>query len=227
MIPEAVISMLACARIGAIHTVVFGGFSAEALKDRINDAQAKVLITADGSYRRGTVVPLKNMADKAIENCPSIHHVVIVRRANNEIHVKEGRDHWFHRLIQEAKHYCEPEKMDSEDILFTLYTSGTTGKPKGIVHTTGGYMTGVLATTNMVFDLKPEDVFWCTADVGWVTGHSYVVYGPMANGATQVIYEGAPDWPERGPLLEAHRKIRRHYFLYGADGDSRVYEMGR
>lgn len=197
MIPEAVISMLACARIGAIHTVVFGGFSAEALKDRINDAQAKVLITADGSYRRGTVVPLKNMADKAIENCPSIHHVVIVRRANNEIHVKEGRDHWFHRLIQEAKHYCEPEKMDSEDILFTLYTSGTTGKPKGIVHTTGGYMTGVLATTNMVFDLKPEDVFWCTADVGWVTGHSYVVYGPMANGATQVIYEGAPDWPER------------------------------
>ncbi|HJW87471.1 MAG TPA: acetate--CoA ligase [Candidatus Brocadiaceae bacterium] len=197
MIPEAVISMLACARIGAIHTVVFGGFSAEALKDRINDAQAKVLITADGGYRRGTVVPLKNMADKAIENCSSIHHVVIVRRANNEIHVKEGRDHWFHRLIQEAEHYCEPEKMDSEDILFTLYTSGTTGKPKGIVHTTGGYMTGVLATTNMVFDLKPEDVFWCTADVGWVTGHSYVVYGPMANGATQLIYEGAPDWPER------------------------------
>ncbi len=197
MIPEAVISMLACARIGAIHTVVFGGFSAEALKDRINDAQSKVLITADGGYRRGMVVPLKNVADKAIENCSSIHHVVIVRRANNEIHVKEGRDHWFHRLIQEAKHYCEPEKMDSEDILFTLYTSGTTGKPKGIVHTTGGYMTGVLATTNMVFDLKPEDVFWCTADVGWITGHSYVVYGPMANGATQLIYEGAPDWPER------------------------------
>ena len=197
MIPEAVISMLACARIGAIHTVVFGGFSAEALKDRINDAQAKVLITADGGYRRGTVVPLKNMADKAIENCSSIHHVVIVRRANNEIHVKEGRDHWFHRLIQEAEHYCEPEKMDSEDILFTLYTSGTTGKPKGIVHTTGGYMTGVLATTNMVFDLKPEDVFWCTADVGWITGHSYIVYGPMASGATQLIYEGAPDWPER------------------------------
>lgn len=197
MIPEAVISMLACARIGAIHTVVFGGFSAEALKDRINDAHAKVLITADGGYRRGTVVPLKNTADKAIEHCPSIHHVVIVKRANNEIHVKEGRDHWYHRLLQDAKQYCEPEKMDSEDILFTLYTSGTTGKPKGIVHTTGGYMTGVLATTSMVFDLKPEDVFWCTADVGWVTGHSYVVYGPMANGATQVIYEGAPDWPER------------------------------
>ena len=197
MIPEAVISMLACARIGAIHTVVFGGFSAEALKDRINDAHAKVLITADGGYRRGTVVPLKNTADKAIEHCPSIHHVIIVKRASNEIHVKEGRDHWYHRLLQDAKQYCAPEEMDSEDILFTLYTSGTTGKPKGIVHTTGGYMTGVLATTTMVFDLKPEDVFWCTADVGWVTGHSYVVYGPMANGATQVIYEGAPDWPER------------------------------
>lgn len=197
MIPEAIISMLACARIGAIHTVVFGGFSAEALKDRINDAHAKVLITADGGYRRGSVVPLKNVADKAIEQCASIHHVVIVKRASNEIHVKEGRDHWYHRLLQEAKPHCEPEPMDSEDVLFTLYTSGTTGKPKGIVHTTGGYMTGVLATTNMVFDLKPEDVFWCTADVGWVTGHSYIVYGPMANGATQVIYEGAPDWPER------------------------------
>ncbi len=203
MIPEAAIAMLACARIGAVHSVVFGGFSAESLRDRINDAEAKVLITADGGYRRGGIVPLKRFADEAVKECPSIQHVVVVRRrAGSEgdeafASFNEGRDHWWHRLLDSAEPRCEPEPMDAEDMLFILYTSGTTGKPKGIVHTTGGYLTHVTATTKYVFDLKDEDVFWCSADVGWVTGHSYVVYGPLANGATVLMYEGAPDWPER------------------------------
>jgi acetyl-CoA synthetase len=197
MIPELVIAMLACARIGAVHSVVFGGFSAEALADRINDSQATALITADGGYRRGTIIPLKHDADYALRDTPSIQHVFMVQRGNFPLRVKEGRDHWWHRVMQDADPYCEPERMDSEDMLYTLYTSGTTGRPKGIVHTTGGYLTGVLATTEWVFDLRPTDVFWCTADIGWVTGHSYVVYGPLAAGATIVMYEGAPDWPER------------------------------
>jgi len=211
VIPEAAIAMLACARIGAVHSVVFGGFSADALRDRINDAQASVLITADGGFRRGQIVQLKQMADEALRDTPSIRHVVIVQRRAGEsitpIHVKEGRDHFYHRLMQDAPVECAPEPMDAEDMLYVLYTSGTTGKPKGIVHTTGGYMVGVHATTRWVFDLRDEDVYWCTADIGWVTGHSYVIYGPLSCGATVVMYEGAPDWPERDrfwQIVEEH-----------------------
>jgi len=202
MIPELAIGLLACARIGAVHSVVFGGFSPEALRDRINDAEAKLLITADGGYRRGNLLPRKHDADIALRETPSIEHVIIVKRGDFPMHVKEGRDHWYHRLMQDVDSYCEPEPMDAEDMLYILYTSGTTGKPKGIIHTTGGYMTGVYATTKYVFDLKPDDVFWCTADIGWVTGHSYIVYGPMANGATQIMYEGTPDWPDRDRFWE-------------------------
>ena len=203
MIPEAAIAMLACARIGAVHSVVFGGFSAESLRDRINDAQAVALITADGGYRRGQVVPLKRFADEAVAGCPTIRHVVVVRRqagadwAEASASMQEGRDYWWHLLLDEAPQATEPEAMDAEDLLFILYTSGTTGKPKGIVHTTGGYLVQAAATTRYVFDLRDEDVFWCTADIGWVTGHSYVVYGPLAHGATVLMYEGAPDWPAR------------------------------
>jgi acetyl-CoA synthetase len=199
LIPELAIAMLACARIGAVHSVVFGGFSAESLRDRINDAQAKLLVTADGGYRRGQMVALKQVTDEAIAGTPSITNVVVVRRIGDPmpVHLTEGRDHWYHRLMQDAPMHSDPEPMDAEDMLYILYTSGTTGKPKGIVHTTGGYLTGTYATTKLVFDLKDDDVFWCTADIGWVTGHSYVVYGPLANAATVVMYEGAPDWPQK------------------------------
>jgi acetyl-CoA synthetase len=200
MIPELAIAMLACARIGAVHSVVFGGFSAESLRDRINDASATVLVTADGGHRRGQIIPLKQMADQALRETPTIQHVVVVQRRAGDLpaaDMQQGRDQWYHELMAHAASSCPPESMDAEDLLYILYTSGTTGKPKGIVHTTGGYLVGAYATTRWVFDLRDEDVFWCTADLGWVTGHTYVVYGPLANGATVVMYEGAPDWPEK------------------------------
>lgn len=201
MIPEAAVAMLSCARIGAAHSVVFGGFSSQALADRINDAEAKVLITADGGYRRGEVFELKPAADEAIASTPTIEHVVVVKRGGNKVNMVAGRDHWYHDLMATASDNCPAEPMDSEQLLFLLYTSGTTGKPKGIMHTTGGYLTHVTYTHKYVFDLHPEsDVYWCTADVGWITGHSYIVYGPLSNGATQVIYEGVPNYPANDRL---------------------------
>ena len=196
MVPEAAVAMLACARIGAAHSVVFGGFSAQALADRINDASAKVLVTADGGWRRGEVFPLKAQADAALASTPSIEHVVVLRRGGNPVDMVAGRDHWWHDLMAAAEAECPAEPMDAEQLLFLLYTSGTTGKPKGIMHTSGGYLAQVAYTFKYVFDHKPDtDVYWCTADVGWITGHSYIVYGPLANGATQVMYEGVPNFP--------------------------------
>ena len=198
MVPELPISMLACARIGAPHSVVFGGFSPESLSGRINDSEAKVLITADGGYRRGKVVPLKQNADEALEDTPTIESVVVVRRTGTaDDLMKPGRDIWWDELVGPQSAKCDAEPMDSEELLYLLYTSGTTGKPKGIVHTTAGYLVGTYATTKWVFDLKENDTYWCTADIGWVTGHSYIVYGPLANGATSVMYEGTPDYPDR------------------------------
>ncbi len=209
MIPEAAVAMLACARIGAAHSVVFGGFSAQSLSDRINDAEAKVLITADGGYRRGEVFALKPAADEAIASTPTIEHVVVVRRGGNDVEMVAGRDHWYHDLIVAADPVCPPEPMDAEQLLFLLYTSGTTGKPKGIMHTTGGYLTQVAFSHKYVFDLHADtDVYWCTADVGWVTGHSYIVYGPLANGATSVMYEGVPNYPGNDRLWAIVEKYK-------------------
>ena len=204
MTPELPITLLACARIGAVHSVVFAGFSAESLRDRINDMQAKVVVTGDGGYRRGGVIPLKQITDDALDGAPSVESVVVMKREglDADIDMQDGRDHWYHDLMAKAAPRCDPQPMDSEDLLFTLYTSGTTGKPKGIAHATGGYLVGTYATSKWVFDLKEEDVFFCTADIGWVTGHSYLVYGPLANGATCVMYEGAPDTPHRGRFWE-------------------------
>ena len=204
MVPEAVIAMLACSRIGAVHSVVFGGFSAHSVADRIQDCQAKLVITADGGYRRGMIVQLKKNVDEALKLTDesgqhlgkSVEKVIVLRRAYNEIHIEEGRDVWWHRELEYVTPDCAPENMGSEDPLFILYTSGSTGKPKGIFHTTAGYLLGAKLTSRYVFDLQETDVYWCTADVGWVTGHSYVVYGPLANGATTLLYEGAPNFPE-------------------------------
>jgi acetyl-CoA synthetase len=209
MIVEAAVAMLACARIGAVHSVVFGGFSSDALRDRIQDQEAKLVITATSGYRRGTVVPLKKTTDAAVAECPTITNVVVVRRRDEDVvTMEEGRDVWYHDLIAAADSQCEPEWVDAEHMLYILYTSGSTGKPKGIVHTTGGYLTGCLATCKWVFDLKDDDIYWCTADIGWVTGHSYVVYGPLAAGATVMMYEGAPDFPKQDrfwDIIERHK----------------------
>jgi acetyl-CoA synthetase len=198
LVPELVIALLACARIGAPHTVIFGGFSAESLAGRIQDCKAKVLVTADGGFRRGKVVPLKENADGAAALCPTLDNVIVYRRTGGHVQWTPGRDHWWHELMDGASAVCPPEPLDSEHPLYILYTSGSTGKPKGILHTTGGYLLGTTMTTRWVFDLKEDDTYWCTADVGWVTGHSYLVYGPLSNGATCVMYEGAPNWPDEG-----------------------------
>ncbi|MBS0607212.1 MAG: acetate--CoA ligase, partial [Verrucomicrobia bacterium] len=197
MLPEAVVAMLSCARIGAVHTVVFAGFSAESLKDRILDAEAKLLITADGGFRKGKIVPTKAIADQALEQAPCVEKVVVVKRTEQPVNMVSHRDFWYGDLMHDAEPECPSAAMDAEDELFILYTSGTTGKPKGIVHTTGGYLVGATMSMRWVFDIKPSDIYWCTADIGWITGHSYVVYGPLSNGMTQVIYEGVPDFPER------------------------------
>jgi acetyl-CoA synthetase len=196
LIPEASIAMLACARIGAVHCVVFGGFSSESIKDRLADSGAKLIVTADGGYRRGQFVTLKQNVDHALEGDTSVKKVIVFRRADSEIHIEEGRDVWWHREMEYVTADCPPEHLDSEHPLFILYTSGSTGKPKGILHTTGGYLVGTYASTKYIFDIREDDVYWCTADIGWITGHSYLVYGPLTNGATCFMYEGAPNWPE-------------------------------
>ncbi len=198
MIPELPISMLACARIGAIHSIVFGGFSSDSLRDRINDSQCKLLITSDASYRGAKVIPLKANADAAVKGAPSIEKIIVVNRANQQVPMEKGRDVWWHEEMKDAALWCEPEVMDAEDPLFILYTSGSTGKPKGVLHTTAGFLAYTACSHKWVFDIKDQDTWWCTADIGWVTGHSYIVYGPLVNGATSLMFEGIPTYPDAG-----------------------------
>ncbi len=227
MIPEAAYAMLACARIGAVHSVVFGGFSPDSLANRILDGSSTCLITADEGKRAGRTVPLKANADAALEMCPDVDTVLVVQNTRCDVTMKDGRDVWYHDAVdgQSADVPCEP--MDAEDPLFILYTSGSTGKPKGVVHTTGGYLVYASYTHHMVFDVKPDDVFWCTADVGWITGHTYMVYGPMLNGATQVFFEGVPTFPDASRFWQVVRQARRDALLHRPDRDPRADGQGR
>ena len=230
MIPELPIAMLACARIGAPHTVVFGGFSAEALSGRINDAEAKLVITADGGWRRGKPAELKPAVDEALESTPSVHNVLVVRRLGDDapnVNMVEGRDHWWHDIVDSQPPDCAPLPLDSEHMLYLLYTSGSTAKPKGIFHSSAGYLLGTAYSHWAIFDLKPDDVYWCAADIGWVTGHSYIVYGPLANAATGVMYEGTPGHARLGPLVADHRGLQGLDPVLRPDGDPGLHEAGR